>query len=120
MKQLIERLRSDAEHHRQVAADCDCRPEDTINWQHALNCEEAAHFIESATSGVHRSDCATNNAPALPVGGCDCGANIHARRRLGARLAELLDDDHWAECEALLLAAGVTPNATVSRPREGS
>ena len=30
---------------------------------------------------------------------------------LGTRLAELLDDDQWAECEALLLSAGVTPNA---------
>ncbi len=31
-------------------------------------------------------------------------------QKLGARLAELLDEDKWAECEALLLAAGVTPN----------
>ena len=32
-------------------------------------------------------------------------------KRLGSRLAELLDEDQWAECETLLLAAGVTPNA---------
>jgi len=31
-------------------------------------------------------------------------------RRLGARLASLLDEDQWAECEALLLQAGVGPN----------
>lgn len=31
-------------------------------------------------------------------------------QRLGDRLAELLDEDQWAECEALLLAAGVTPS----------
>jgi hypothetical protein len=31
--------------------------------------------------------------------------------KLGARLADLLDEDQWAECESLLLAAGVTPNA---------
>lgn len=31
-------------------------------------------------------------------------------QKLGARLAELLDEDQWAECEALLLEAGVTPN----------
>lgn len=31
-------------------------------------------------------------------------------RRLGSRLAELLDEDQWSECEALLLDAGVTPN----------
>jgi hypothetical protein len=30
-------------------------------------------------------------------------------QKLGERLAELLDEDQWAECEALLLAAGVTP-----------
>jgi hypothetical protein len=32
-------------------------------------------------------------------------------QKLGARLADLLDEDQWAECEALLLSAGVTPNA---------
>jgi len=30
-------------------------------------------------------------------------------QKLGKRLAELLDEDQWAECEALLLAAGITP-----------
>lgn len=30
-------------------------------------------------------------------------------QKLGARLAELLDEDQFAECEALLLAAGVKP-----------
>ena len=34
--------------------------------------------------------------------------------KLGARLAELLDEGQFAECEALLLAAGVTPNAEVT------
>lgn len=38
-------------------------------------------------------------------------ANYQKLQRLGARLAELLDEDQWAECEALLLAAGVMPNA---------
>lgn len=27
----------------------------------------------------------------------------HPLRKLGVRLTELLDDDHWAECERLLL-----------------
>lgn len=35
----------------------------------------------------------------------------HPLRRLGARLAALLDEDQWAECEALLLEAGVQPNS---------
>ena len=33
----------------------------------------------------------------------------HPLHKLGARLAELLDEDQFAECEALLLAAGVMP-----------
>lgn len=43
---IVERLREDASHHRDVAGDCDCRPEDTVNWEHAVNCEEAANRIE--------------------------------------------------------------------------
>ena len=43
---IVERLRSDAGDHRNVAADCDCPPEDTINWQHNLTCLEAADEIE--------------------------------------------------------------------------
>src|SRR5690348_14378458 len=31
----------------------------------------------------------------------------HPLRKLGARLTELLDDDHWAECERLLLEGWV-------------
>ena len=35
-------------------------------------------------------------------------------QKLGARLTALLDEDQWAECEALLLAAGVRPNVELS------
>lgn len=38
-------------------------------------------------------------------------------RRLGARLASLLDEDQWAECEALLLEAGARPNVAIE-PRK--
>lgn len=34
----------------------------------------------------------------------------HPLHRLGARLTELLDDDHWAECERLLLESGINPD----------
>ena len=34
---------------------------------------------------------------------------VEMLRKLGARLAGLLDEDQFAECEALLLAAGVMP-----------
>lgn len=47
---------------------------------------------------AHASDCATNNAPALPVGSCDCGAEAEECRycredavgvdRLGNRACE--------------------------------
>lgn len=46
MVDIVERLRSDAAEHRRVAGDCDCRPEDTINWQHMNNCMEAAKEID--------------------------------------------------------------------------
>jgi hypothetical protein len=39
---------------------------------------------------------------------------VEKLRKLGARLAELLDEDQFAECEALLLAAGVMPEANES------
>ena len=39
---IIERLRADAEDHKEVADCWDLRPEDTVNWQHAKNCLEAA------------------------------------------------------------------------------
>lgn len=43
---LVARLRADAVDHRYAASDLDCRPEDTANWQHAENCDEAADAIE--------------------------------------------------------------------------
>ena len=39
---------------------------------------------------------------------------VEKLRKLGARLAELLDEDQFAECEALLLAAGVMPEENES------
>lgn len=43
------------------------------------------------------------------VGAGDTANREQSLQKLGARLAELLDEDHFAECEALLLAAGVKP-----------
>lgn len=60
------------------------------------------------------------NAPKVFGAGFDRGweASLtqYAFQKLGARLTELLDEDQWAECEALLLAAGVTPNADSTTP----
>jgi hypothetical protein len=45
MTDIVERLIRDADHHREVANDCDCRPEHTANWQHMINAQEAADEI---------------------------------------------------------------------------
>lgn len=38
-------------------------------------CRQIARFVEASLDGDgHASDCAVHNAPALPVGPCDCGA----------------------------------------------
>ena len=42
---IIDRLREDAWYHRDTAHDCDCNPQDTVNWQHAINADEAADRI---------------------------------------------------------------------------
>ena len=41
------------------------------------------------------------------------GLRIELLQKLGKRLAELLDEDQFAECEKLLIDAGVVPNAEV-------
>lgn len=45
MSDLIDRLRQNADAHRDVAHGCDCRPEDTVNWQHGLDDDAAADRI---------------------------------------------------------------------------
>lgn len=42
---LIEKLREDAEHHIEVAQECDCNPIYTINFQHYLHCHEAIQML---------------------------------------------------------------------------
>ena len=44
---IIERLLEDALHHDDMATQCDCSPEDTVNHVHALNTREAAKEIGS-------------------------------------------------------------------------
>ena len=41
-------------------------------------------------------------------------ANLRPLQKLAKRLTELLDEDQWAECEALLIAAGMTHNARLT------
>ena len=49
---LIDRLREDAEVHKAVANDCDCTPENTANWQHAINALDAADTLEKLRNGL--------------------------------------------------------------------
>ena len=39
---LADELNNQATYHREVASDCDMRPEDTINWAHGATCDRAA------------------------------------------------------------------------------
>ena len=52
---LVKRLHKDADYHRGVAHECDCRPEDTLNWKHAITADEAADRIEQLEAALR--DC---------------------------------------------------------------
>ena len=45
MSDIVERLLNDAESHYEVARSADMRPEDTLNWEHGQNCQDAADTI---------------------------------------------------------------------------
>ena len=64
-KTLVERLRENARVHRDVASDCDGPPENTANWQHALDDESAADEIEALRAFAQRV------MKAWPVGDVD-------------------------------------------------
>jgi hypothetical protein len=50
MSDIVERLLNDAESHYEVARSADMRPEDTLNWGHGQNCQEAANTIARLTA----------------------------------------------------------------------
>lgn len=54
MKKLQDRLREDADDHRDTAHQFDMRPQATVNWQHALNCTEAADTLDRAEQIIRR------------------------------------------------------------------
>jgi len=54
MTNLIDRLREDAEDHKETALLCDCRPEDTVNWGHAKTCLDAIEEINRLRSIIYR------------------------------------------------------------------
>ena len=51
---IIERLLEDAVHHDDISTQCDCRPEDTVNHDHAVNAREAAKEIEKLRKTLHQ------------------------------------------------------------------
>lgn len=52
MSDIVERLLTDAESHYEVAYSADMRPEDTLNWEHGQNCQEAADEITALRAEV--------------------------------------------------------------------
>jgi hypothetical protein len=54
MSDIVKRLLNDAESHYEVARSADMRPEDTLNWEHGQNCQDAADTITRLTSEVER------------------------------------------------------------------
>ncbi len=46
---------------------------------------------------LHDSDCSTHNAPAMPVGPCDCGASTLARC---VEVLQEIADMHLGDCPA--------------------
>ena len=50
MTDIVKRLLKDAESHYEVARSADMRPEDTLNWEHGQNCQEAADTITRLTA----------------------------------------------------------------------
>ena len=52
MSDIVERLLKDAESHYEVARSADMRPEDTLNWEHGQNCQEAADTITALRADI--------------------------------------------------------------------
>lgn len=46
-----------------------------IGWAMGSVSSAARCGCQACKAAAHRSDCAVHNAPALPVGACNCGAN---------------------------------------------
>ena len=55
MTDIVERLLEDAESHYEVARSADMRPEDTLNWGHGQNCQEAADEITRLRAEVEQN-----------------------------------------------------------------
>ena len=85
----MERLRADADYHKQVAGDCDCRPEDTVNWEHRLTCLEAADRIEALEAAARfLLDRLDEYEPDADDDGTDFNGHVvPARARLRAAIA---------------------------------
>lgn len=61
---------------------------------------------------AHASDCAVHNAPALPVGPCDCGEN----HRLAIKAAlMILKVPNWHDTATLLEAGEVVARAFIAQ-----
>jgi hypothetical protein len=80
MKTVIDRLRDMREVELLLATDCDCRPEDTQNWQNAATLAEAIDMLAAPPQPV----------PAEPP-------DMRFRLRMARLLAELHGDEYLSE-----------------------
>lgn len=92
---------------------CAQRPPTPVGWSDTdwikhLQEQEGQHPLEGLHINQGSMDAAAD-AYEAEYNEAQEARRVEKLRKLGARLAELLDEDQFAECEALLLAAGVMP-----------
>lgn len=100
--ELIDQKFSEEPLRRQIA---ELRELGRFREKHSLT--GSPEVYDDPSAAFHKFACETHDA--LKVGAGETAIDRPPLQKLGARLAELLDEDQFAECEALLLAAGVKP-----------
>lgn len=115
--ELVERLRAQAASHFQASIH---EPVDSVGEWHEKQCDlltEAADALTRLAAHraevVHASDCAVHNAPALPVGPCDCGAGqdpTALRRALDSAVRYMRDAGAFMDDFPEITSALTTPD----------
>ena len=93
----IDEMRDEISYHRS----------DSMKW--ANKCGELTAALKFLLNAPQDPDAVDNAFAVLKVGAGETANRQEPLQKLAARLADLLDEDQFAECEALLLAAGVKP-----------
>jgi hypothetical protein len=96
MSDIVERLLNDAESHYEVARSADMRPEDTLNWKHGQNCQEAANTITRLTAENEKLAEALETAGRLFAASRDENARLTAEVRVRQTIVEEARDERDA------------------------